>query len=47
MLCITNGPQWAEGRAVGLPGTWPSTAKFVQFSRAAARRYNGTFTPPG
>ncbi len=47
MLCITNSPKWAEGPAVGLPGTWPSPAKFAQFSRAAARRYSGTFTPPG
>ena len=31
MLCITNAPKWAEGPAVGLPGTWPSPAKFAQF----------------
>ena len=47
ILCITDSPRWAEGRAVGLPGTWPSPAKYAQFSRAAARRYNGTFTPAG
>ncbi len=47
ILCITNSPKWAEGRAVGLPGTWPSPAKYAQFARAAARRYSGTFTPSG
>jgi len=47
ILCITNSPKWAEGRAVGLPGTWPSPAKYAQFARAAARRYSGMFTPSG
>ena len=47
ILCITNSPKWAEGQAVGLPGTWPSPAKYAQFAHAAALRYSGTFTPSG
>jgi hypothetical protein len=47
IVCITGAPIWAAGQAVGLPGTWPSPAKYAQFARAAAQRYNGTFTPAG
>jgi hypothetical protein len=47
ILCLTGSPAWAAGRAVGLPGTWPSPAKYAQFAKAAARRYSGTFTSSG
>jgi hypothetical protein len=47
ILCITGAPSWAEGRAVRLPGTWPSPTMYGQFARAAAQRYSGTFTPSG
>jgi hypothetical protein len=47
ILCVTGAPTWARGQAVGLPGTWPSPAKYAQFSRAAAKRYSGSFTPSG
>ena len=32
ILCITDAPKWAEGRAVGLPGTWPSPASLLHRS---------------
>ena len=47
ILCLSRPPIWARGTAVGLPGTWPSPAKYAQFAQAAARRYSGTFTPTG
>ena len=47
LVYISASVRWARGAAVGLPGTWPSPAEFAQFARAAARRYSGTFTPPG
>jgi hypothetical protein len=45
IINITAAPTWARGKAVGLPGTWPSPTKLAQFARAAARRYSGSFTP--
>jgi hypothetical protein len=42
---VNSAPAWARGRAVGLPGTWPSPARYAQFARVAARRYSGNFTP--
>src|SRR5687767_6154541 len=47
LVYISASVPWARGAAVGLPGTWPSPARFAAFARAAARRYSGTFTPAG
>ena len=44
---ISASAPWASGAAVGLPGTWPSPARFADFARATALRYSGTFTPTG
>jgi len=47
VLSVSGSPRWARGATVGLPGTWPSPARFAEFARAAARRYNGSFVPSG
>jgi hypothetical protein len=47
LVYISASVPWARGAAVGLPGTWPSPARFADFARAAARRYSGTFVPTG
>jgi hypothetical protein len=47
LLCVCGAPSWARGKAVKLPGTWPSPARYAEFARAAARRYSGTFIPVG
>jgi hypothetical protein len=47
IIYVSASVAWARGAAVGLPGTWPSPARFAAFARAAARRYSGTFTPAG
>jgi hypothetical protein len=47
LVYISSPANWARGKAVGLPGTWPSPARLGQFSRAAATRYSGSFTPAG
>ena len=47
LVYIASPAAWARGKAVGLPGTWPSPAKLAQFARAAAKRYSGTFVPAG
>jgi hypothetical protein len=47
LVYISASVPWARGAAVGLPGTWPSPARFADFARATARRYSGTFRPTG
>jgi len=47
LIYISASVPWARGAAVGLPGTWPSPARFADFARATARRYSGTFVPTG
>ena len=47
LVYISASAPWASGAAVGLPGTWPSPARFADFARATALRYSGTFTPTG
>lgn len=47
LVYISASVPWARGAAVGLAGTWPSSAQLGIFARAAARRYSGTFTPTG
>ena len=47
LIYISASVPWARGDAVGLPGTWPSPARFADLARATARRYSGTFTPTG
>lgn len=50
MINITFAPRWAEGRGRprgAAPGTWrPDPAQFALFAKAAARRYDGTFSDP-
>jgi hypothetical protein len=49
---VTGGaPQWAEGK---VPGGWnaffaykPNASEYGKFMTAVAKRYNGTFIPPG
>ncbi len=51
LITISYAPAWAEG--AGRPstapaGTWrPSPTALAAFAAAAARRYSGTYTPPG
>lgn len=55
MLTIYKAPPWAEGPnrppvsiEAAPEGTWkPSPSAFADFGTALARRYSGTFTPPG
>ena len=51
LLTLNRAPAWAEGRdrpAGALAGTWrPGPGEFGAFATAAARRYSGTFQPPG
>ncbi len=50
-LITGPAPRWAEGAGEprgGLFGVWkPSPSAFGAFVHAVARRYSGTFTPPG
>ena len=45
IIVISGPPAWAKGPAVDLPGSWASPAMFAQIATAAARRYDGTFSP--
>ena len=47
LIYVSASAPWAHGAAVGLPGTWPSPARFADFAQATARRYSGTFIPTG
>ncbi len=45
---VMYAPTWAEGNGNSGAGTYrPNPAAFAAFGRAAARRYSGSFTPPG
>ncbi len=51
LITITGAPAWAEGAhrpASAAAGSWrPSPRAFGRFATASARRYGGSFTPPG
>lgn len=48
IVFIFIAPDWAEGSGNGVEGTVrPSPIEFGAFAKAAATRYNGTYTPPG
>lgn len=46
IVCVTHAPAWARDSAAGGTGsTWPVIRELALFVRAAAERYDGSFTP--